>query len=116
MHGIFFGSNDEILFAHEEGFLFELFKDTGFYTLGRIPSSIPYSLTNTSGNFDRDNPNQDFDEILENLENKNDLELTEEEEEDESRSEFCSTTIEKPRNFNVKKRDVGLFYTLIFYP
>ncbi len=31
MHGIFFGSNDEIEFAHNEGFLLELFRDTGFY-------------------------------------------------------------------------------------
>jgi hypothetical protein len=33
MHGIYFGSHDEIEMAHNEGFLFELFKDTGLYNM-----------------------------------------------------------------------------------
>ena len=33
MHGIYFGSQMEIELAHNEGFLFELFKDTGLYNM-----------------------------------------------------------------------------------
>ncbi len=101
MHGIFFGSNDEVAFAHEEGFLFELFKDTGFYTLCRMPSSLPYSLANTSRNFDRDNPNQDFEEIINNLENGV-FELAPTEEETNS-DEECNFAIDKIYSLNTNK-------------
>jgi len=104
MHGIFFGSNDEVAFAHEEGFLFELFKDTGFYSLCRMPSSLPYSLANTSGNFDRDNPNQDFEDVLNNLENGIfELAPTEDEVNSEENSNFA---IDEIYNLNTNKLDV----------
>ena len=33
IHGIYFGSDEEINLAHNEGFLYELFKDSGLYNL-----------------------------------------------------------------------------------
>jgi len=75
MHGIFFGSDDEIQFAHEEGFLFELFRDTGFYTLKEMPPSLVnisnYTISvNNSRLEKRDNSSVDFEEVLNNMENE----------------------------------------------
>ncbi len=72
MHGIFFGSNDEIEFAHKEGFLFELFRDTGFFNI-----SIDYKKTKISENPNKANKSdlktddeiEDFEDLIKSIEN-----------------------------------------------
>lgn len=75
MHGIFFGSNDEIQFAHEEGFLFELFRDTGLYMLKEnLPPSLVnmsnYTVSRNTSQLDKRADSMDFEEMLNNMENE----------------------------------------------
>lgn len=65
MHGIFFGSNDEIEFAHEEGFLYELFRDTGFYKLIDNMQPKPNFVENTQNEIK--NVNQNLFESIDNM-------------------------------------------------
>ncbi|CAF0728807.1 unnamed protein product [Brachionus calyciflorus] len=43
IHGVFFGSDEEILLGHSKGFLFELFRDTGLYNMSMIKKHFDYS-------------------------------------------------------------------------
>lgn len=81
MHGIFFGSNDEILLAHNEGFLFELFKDTGMYNM-----SLDALMNN---DFD----NEEYDDYEEGDSIDNDY-INDDED---------AFAIEKVAKFNIKK-------------
>ncbi|RNA33327.1 hypothetical protein BpHYR1_010919 [Brachionus plicatilis] len=48
MHGVYFGSDEEILLGHSKGFLFELFRDTGLYNMSVIRNHFDYSETKTA--------------------------------------------------------------------
>lgn len=105
MHGIFFGSNDEIEFAHEEGFLYELFRDTGFYKL--IDNMQPKPNLN-SNSFAMNAENEKTNINLEFLEAMNDME--------ESYLDYSnledtnySFAIDKIANINTKSNDVISF-------
>lgn len=100
MHGIFFGSNDEIEFAHEEGFLFELFRDTGFYSLPdgiQMPPQSEYALTIAESSFGRfkNESTLDFEDIINNMENEY-FDVT-------SEDQDYSLAIDKVVNINVNK-------------
>ena len=77
MHGIFFGSNDEIEFAHREGFLFELFRDTGFYMMtsdmkknNLVLIESNKILNNKYTNASEGNSDEiDFEDLIKSIEN-----------------------------------------------
>lgn len=48
MHGVFFGSDEEILLGHSKGFLYELFRDTGLYNMAVIRNHFDYSEVKSS--------------------------------------------------------------------
>ena len=107
MHGIFFGSNDEIEFAHEEGFLFELFRDTGFYSLPdgiQMPPQSEYALTIAESSFGRfkNESTLDFEDIINNMENEY-FDVT-------SEDQDYSLAIDKVVNINVNKFQVNCLF------
>lgn len=43
MHGVYFGSDEEILLGHSKGFLYQLFRDTGLYNMSMVRNHFDYS-------------------------------------------------------------------------
>ena len=59
IHGVYFGSDDEIKIAHSQGFLFELFRDTGLYNLSK------HFLETKDGFGNENENNKNFEEFFE---------------------------------------------------
>jgi hypothetical protein len=101
IHGIYFGSNEEINLAHNEGFLYELFKDTGLYKL---------SLSNNENSFidDDDDDEEEEDEEDDDDEDGDDDDDESQDEEDDYEKEKTLMFEMKPDDFmklNFKNAD-----------
>lgn len=54
IHGLYFGSTEELNLAHAEGFLFELFKDTGLYPTTPHSTRINISALSDHSDYEHD--------------------------------------------------------------
>lgn len=62
IHGIYLGSNEEIDLAHNEGFLFDLFKDTGLYPTTATTTHGLSSTVRTAKNLSAVSDHSDYDD------------------------------------------------------
>lgn len=73
MHGVYFGSDEEILLGHSKGFLYQLFRETGLYNMSMVRNHFDYSeekspmdeIIDYKSSYDSD------DEVIETVANDN---------------------------------------------
>lgn len=133
IHGLYFGSTEELNLAHVEGFLFEMFKDSGLYptTAHSIRKSHHLSAVSDHSDYDHDESStdetaesyekftlDDEDEDYEEEEDENDNENEENQEIENSKNEFDTNMIEfeynkeevvKPEKKSIKDKDLVKF-------
>lgn len=108
IHGLYFGSTEELNLAHVEGFLFEMFKDSGLYPTTAHSIRKNNLLSAVSDHSDYDHDESSTDETAESYEKftLDDDDYEEEEEEDDDDDDNENDENEEEIESKLKNDDI----------